>query len=184
MNAAPLISGLLAALLCVAAAAPVARAQGADSSALRRGAAPRPTLPAAGAKVRVLVRGEAPCCAAVERWHRGSFLRVRGDSLWVRRSLSVDTLVVPAERVLRLERHRGGSSRGEGFLKGAGAGAVVIGGLMLLANANAQDDGIGTFVLSRYGVPIFVLGGGALGAALAGERWAIIPWPPPETGAP
>ena len=110
----------------------------------------------------------------------GRLLGADSVAIRLRRAGLRDTLVIPALRVVRIDVSHGGTSRGNGFVKGAAIGALSAVSLALLSLTDRSEDGaIGAAAAITVGLPVCALAGGVFGFALAGgERWERVQWPP------
>lgn len=110
----------------------------------------------------------------------GRLLGADSVAIRMRRAGSIDTLAIPALSVVRVDVSHGGTSRGNGFVKGATIGALSAVSFALLALTDRSEAGaIGVAAALTVGLPMGALAGGTLGFALArGERWERVQWPP------
>ena len=110
----------------------------------------------------------------------GRLLGADSVAIRLRRAGLVDTLVIPALRVVRVDVSHGGTSRGNGFVKGAAIGALSAVSFALLSFSDRSEDGqIAAAAAITVGMPVCALAGGVFGFALAGgERWERVQLPP------
>ena len=111
----------------------------------------------------------------------GRLLGADSVAIRMRRAGLRDTLVIPALRVVRVDVSHGGTSRGNGFVKGAAIGALSAASFAaLLAFSDRSEEGqLGAGATITVGLPVCALAGGMFGFALAGgERWERVQWPP------